>query len=199
MQMAVLLDLLLHVPMRIRNVSELDLSSTIAPPIAGSIGCWRISIAASDVKNGWAIDAELGDEVGELLNQYVKVFRPVLAKAPGTALFIGQGGYRKGPSALSKQLTAFVRREVGITIHAHLMRHFAAYLYLNANPGDYETVRRLLGHKSIETTISFYEGLLTNEAFARYDELVTAARRKAELKWSKSVDDSDDLAEGDFL
>jgi len=27
---------------------------------------------------------------------------------------------------------------------------------LQANPGDYETVRRLLGHKSVDTTMTFY-------------------------------------------
>jgi site-specific recombinase XerD len=199
MQMAVLLDLLLHVPMRIRNVSELDLSKTIIPPIAGSIGNWRIAIDATDVKNGWAIDAELGDELGANLDRYVNVFRPVLSKMPSTALFIGQSGLRKGPSALSKQLAAFVRREIGVTIHAHLMRHLAAHLYLIANPGDYETVRRLLGHKHIETTVSFYEGLLTDDAFARYDALIAELRKQADIKSSKPSDDSDDLDDGDVL
>lgn len=199
MQMAVLLDLLLHVPMRIRNVSELDLATNIIPPIAGNVGGWRISIAASDVKNGWAINAELGDELGANLDRYMNVFRPVLAKVPSTALFVGQSGLRKGPSALSKQLAAFVRREIGVTIHAHLMRHLAAHLYLIAKPGDYETVRRLLGHKNIETTVSFYEGLLTDEAFARYDALIAELRKQADIKSPKPSDDSDDLEEGDYL
>lgn len=199
MQMAVLLDLLLHVPMRIRNVSELDISKTIIPPLAGSIGNWRIAIDATDVKNGWAINAELGDELGNLIDRYVDEFRPVLSKMPSTALFISQSGLRKGPSVLSKQLAAFVRREIGVTIHAHLMRHLAAHLYLIANPGDYETVRRLLGHKHIETTVSFYEGLLTDDAFARYDALIAELRKKADIKSSKPSDDSDDFEEGDFL
>ncbi|MFC3101063.1 site-specific integrase [Altererythrobacter lauratis] len=199
MQMAVLLDLLLHVPLRIRNVSELDISKTIVPPVAGSVGNWRIAIDATDVKNGWAIDAELGDELGDMLDRYVNVFRPVLSKMPSTAFFISQSGLRKGPSVLSKQLAAFVRREIGVTIHAHLMRHLAAHLYLIANPGDYETVRRLLGHKHLETTVSFYEGLLTDDAFARYDALIAELRKQADIKSSKPSNDSDDLEEGDFL
>jgi hypothetical protein len=32
-------------------------------------------------------------------------------------------------------------------------------MYLDANPGSYEVVRLLLGHKSIKTTLSFYTGL----------------------------------------
>jgi integrase len=185
MQMAALLDLLLHVPMRIRNPSELDLATTIIPPIAGSIGCWRISIPACEVKNQWAIDAPLGEELGAILDRYVTTFRPVLSKRSTTALFVGQRGARKGSSALSKQLAGFVRREIGVIIHAHLMRHLAAHLYLLANPGDYETVRRLLGHKKIETTIRLYEGLLTDDAFARYDGLIEEMRSKAAAKPSK--------------
>ena len=201
MQMAALLDLLLHVPMRIRNPSELDLAATIIPPIAGSIGGWRISIPACEVKNQWAIDAQLGEELGAILDRYVTVFRPVLSKGTTTALFVGQRGARKQSSDLSKQLAGFVRREIGVTIHAHLMRHLAAHLYLLANPGDYETVRRLLGHKNIETTIRFYEGLLTDDAFARYDGLIEEMRSKAAVKPSKppSGNIEDDFDEGDLL
>lgn len=201
MQMATLLDLLLHVPMRIRNPSELDLATTIIPPIAGSIGGWRISIPACEVKNQWAIDAQLGEELGAVLDRYVNVFRSVLMKGPTSALFVGQRGARKGSSNLSKQLARFVRREIGVVIHAHLMRHLAAHLYLLANPGDYETVRRLLGHKNIETTIRFYEGLLTDDAFARYDGLIEEMRSKAAAKPSKppSGNIEDDFDEGDLL
>lgn len=200
MQMAVLLDLLLHVPMRIRNPSELDLSTTIISPIAGGTGGWRISIAADDVKNHWPIDAHLGAELSALLDRYVTEFRPVLAKGSTTALFVGQRGHRKMPSALSKQLARFVRREVGVTIHAHLMRHLAAHLYLIANPGDYETVRRLLGHKNIETTIQFYDGLQTDNAYAVYDTLIGKMRADATAPPPpKPRSSTDGFDEGDLL
>jgi len=91
MQMAALLDLLLHVPMRIRNPSELDLATTIIPPIAGSIGAWRISIPACEVKNQWAIDAQLGEELSAILDRYVKVFRPVLMHSSALRLFGSAG------------------------------------------------------------------------------------------------------------
>jgi len=81
------------------------------------------------------------------------------------------------------------------------MRHLAAHLYLLANPGDYETVRRLLGHKNIETTIRFYEGLLTDDAFARYDGLIEEMRSKTAAKPSKPSGSNieDDFDEGDLL
>lgn len=197
MQMACLLDILLHVPMRIRNAAELDLERTISPPIGGKVGNWRISIAKEDVKNEVAIDAPLGDHPSDLLDLYLKRFRPVLMVGPTSALFISQRGTPKGPSALSKQLAGFVRREVGVTLHAHLMRHLAAHLYLIVNPGDYETVRRLLGHKSIETTIKFYEGMMTGNAFLRYEAVIDRVRKAtdpSEQAWGEA----EDLEAGDM-
>jgi len=46
----------------------------------------------------------------------------------------------------------------------------AAAIYLKHRPGEYENVRRLLGHRNIQTTINFYCGLETtqaNETFGR--------------------------------
>ena len=48
-------------------------------------------------------------------------------------------------------------------------------------PGDYETVRQLLAHRQIATTIKFYAaGAETTSALARYDDVL--ARRRAERR-----------------
>jgi integrase len=52
-------------------------------------------------------------------------------------------------------------------------RHLAAWIYLRAHPGDYETVRRLLGHKNVATTIRFYQEMEKLTASRRYNEIVT--------------------------
>lgn len=182
MQLAVLFEILLHVPMRIRNAAELDLAATISPPVAGLHGKWRISIPADEVKNLVAIDAELGEVTSALLARYVQVFRPRLAHGNSTRLFLGQSGKGKGPSPLSKQLAKFVYRETGITIHAHLMRHLAAHLYLAANPGQYHGVRKLLGHKDVQTAIRNYTGLESDQAIATYDALVGRLRAEDETE-----------------
>ena len=62
-------------------------------------------------------------------------------------------------------------------MNAHLFRHLAAFLYLKVHQGEYETVRLLLGHKSIQTTIGFYCGLEQPAAFERYDQVLDAYRR----------------------
>ena len=63
-------------------------------------------------------------------------------------------------------------------MNPHLYRHIAAYFYLEAHPYDYETVRRLLGHRSIETTMMFYADLDRVMASRRYAEHILERRQK---------------------
>jgi site-specific recombinase XerD len=55
---------------------------------------------------------------------------------------------------------------------SHQFRHAAAAVFLRHRPGEYESVRRLLGHRSIKTTTNFYCGLETMRATRTYGEIV---------------------------
>lgn len=176
MQLAVLLELLCHLPMRVKNAASLDLKKHFQRPVGGKSGKWRVHIPKGEVKNEKAIDGELGITTSELISRYETVFRPMLCDGQSTALFVSQNGQQKGPSALGKQFRKFIRRELGLTVNIHLMRHLIAFAFLDANPGDYEGARQLLGHKQIMTTISFYAGMESAAAFKRLDKLVDHLR-----------------------
>jgi hypothetical protein len=61
-------------------------------------------------------------------------------------------------------------------VNAHLFRHLCAYLYLKAHPGEYETVRLLLGYTSLAVTVRAYCGLERSDAVRRYDNLIDTYR-----------------------
>jgi integrase len=61
-------------------------------------------------------------------------------------------------------------------MHPHLFRHVAAKLFLDAQPGAYEVVRRVLGHRSIETTTGFYTGLETAASVRHFDRTILRLR-----------------------
>ena len=54
----------------------------------------------------------------------------------------------------------------------HQFRHAAGALILKHRPGEYELVRRILGHKSIQTTIKFYCSLETMQASEIFIDIV---------------------------
>ncbi len=176
MQMAALLELLLHIPLRVKSAASLDLDKHFQRPVGGKAGEWRLHIPKAEVKNDKAIDALLSIDTSSFLQSYVTTFRPRLGPAKTGALFVGQSGNAKGASRLSKQFFKFVRRELGLDVNIHLMRHLMAFAYLEARPGDYEGVRQLLGHKQIATTVKFYASAENRAAFRQMDRIVDSLR-----------------------
>ncbi|WP_299989758.1 hypothetical protein [uncultured Ruegeria sp.] len=67
-------------------------------------------------------------------------------------------------------------------VHPHLFRHFSAKLYLEERPGDFETVRRLLKHKWLQTTMDFYASLSNQWGRDHFDEVFLS-------KWKGKKDD----------
>ena len=101
----------------------------------------------------------LSAEVSALLDRYVRVFRRALSDKPSSVLFLNRDGKAKRETTMSAQFTQFIRRETGLALNPHLMRHFCANLWLKECPGDFETARQLLGHKTSDTTRKSYAHL----------------------------------------
>ena len=81
----------------------------------------------------------------------------------------------KGPKtevALGPQIAGFVRREIGCRMSPHQFRHLLGFLYLRRHPHGHELVRRMLGHRSILTTMRSYAGLEGVEAARHYDAML---------------------------
>ena len=95
-----------------------------------------------------------------------------------TALFPGKGGGAKAINTLRKQISDTVHFYTGLKINPHLFRHVMSKLFLDKNPGQHEVVRRVLGHKSIDTTISYYTGLETAAAVRHFDGTILKLRNK---------------------
>ena len=180
-QMAALLCFLQHAPVRISNASQVDMGKHVSRLSSEAGPIWLLKWEEGEVKNRVVLDHRLGPEPSALLDRYRNTYRPLLLKGvPTSRLFVSQSGMAKGASALSRQLARFVARETGLKIHAHLMRHLMAYLYLKVHPGDYVTVQRILGHKSLQTTIDFYTGFEVESDFERFDDMILHIRKGVE-------------------
>ena len=91
-------------------------------------------------------------EVVALIQIYTRRALPVLAGGPSRFLFPARSGGTKPEAQLSVQLKKAIARHAGLDLNAHAFRHLAAMLFLRRHPGEYETVKLLLGHKSLVTT-----------------------------------------------
>jgi len=172
MQKAVAIELLFTTLIRSNNLRCLSYSQNFVP--AGLLGRqMHLVIPAEHVKNSVDLEIPLSKRTTELLRIYMGIYQPILSRHHNTdLLFPGYFGKPKAARSFAQQIVDAILEKTGIQMHLHLFRHMGALLFLNAYPGEYETVRRFLGHKSSETTNRFYVGLESVAAFRRYEETV---------------------------
>ena len=174
-QSAIAIAILLIAPIRETNLASLDIERNLHRVRDEE---WFLVIPKQDVKNKEDLTFPIPEEVVALIKLYLEIYRPLLLKKPSTKLFISLNGRPKTPAEIGAQLPKFIKRHTGLEMNVHLFRHFAAYLYLKANPGHYESVRQLLAHKDIATTVRFYTKLEQIEAFRHYDTVIDTYRKE---------------------
>lgn len=176
-QTAVIHELMLMAPMRVGNLTRLNLDRHFRFEGTGRHRRVFIVIHPDEVKNAQTLEFELLEPTIQLLDRYLKEFRPQLLHGPeGNWLFPGAKGGHKHQVTLSQQICASIARLVGLDFNPHLYRHAAVFFYLQEHPGDYETARQLLGHTSVETTMKFYAAFEAIAARKRYAELILERR-----------------------
>ncbi len=139
-----------------------------------------------EVKNNEELKAELDPETVRLLNLYLRHYRPKALEinkwADSDYLFPSSRPDR--PKSEVAMNTMFRERmaEAGLKMTLHLGRHLAAKVILDEDFRLLETVSRLLGHKSIETTRRFYAENRTDHASREYRKIVerTASKLRRE-------------------
>jgi integrase len=174
-QLAVMLEVLQMMPIRIKNLSELNIGTNF---IRARTGQWQIILGEGETKNTSEFVAVLPMDSSKMIDTYIDRYRPILLGAnAGAWLFPGRvPGHHKSVGALRHQICEGTRRHLGPRFNPHAFRHIAAKVYLEANPGAYGVVQHMLGHNAIETTIDNYCGSEAPKAIAAFHDLVLKRR-----------------------
>jgi integrase len=176
-QIAVAVAILTSAPVRAANLASIRLGENLIKP-GGPDAAFCLVFPHYDVKNRVDLDFEFDDFVTAVIDEYVHNYRPVLMRGRSDDwLFPGERGGSKDSRLLGIQVTDRIQKVTGLRITLHQYRHAAAAVYLKDHPGDYETVRRFLGHRNIRTTVNFYCGLETTQATRLLGEVVRKHRK----------------------
>lgn len=170
-QIAVAIQILIVAPIRVGNLASLHLETNLMRP-GGPEGPIHLVIPDYEVKNGVPLEFPLPLEVSRMIDRYITQFRHRLKGSNGPWLFPGEDGGHKAQRTLSEQITGRIWGEVGIEATPHQFRHIAAAIILEAQPGNYELVRRVLGHRRTQTSMNSYVGLESLDAARLFGELV---------------------------
>ena len=172
-QLAIAILILIRAPVRIKNLASIRIGINLVRP-GGPRAPYMLVFPDYDVKNGVPLEFALDEATSTLIDEYIHQHRPHLMQGFNHDwLFSGAGREHKATKTLSEQISLRLWKEIGLEITPHQFRHAAAFIMLKADPGNYELVRRVLGHRSITTTRDFYIGLESLEATRLFGEMVT--------------------------
>ncbi len=165
---AIAIGILLYCPLRISNLANIDITRHLQR--AGKKWVYLV-IPANEVKNKRPLEFELPAHLVTMIDSYLAARAPTLCTPTNPFLF--PATFKEGPVGISDLAGRIKRRvlsEIGVEMNAHLFRHLAVMIHLDANPGGYEVARQMLGHSSVSRTISVYSALETiraTQAFAK--------------------------------
>ena len=170
LQSALAIDILVHVPLRLQNLASLRFDTHLHWP-QGRHKPALLTFGSDETKNDLALEFEIPTVLADRLWVYRNEIVPAV---------IGQRPQAVGKPRISETIkitiVKTVRKHLGAKLTPHQFRHLAAKIVLDANPGAYELVRQLLGHKNLKTTTNFYAGVDTRRAGRAHAELVMQLR-----------------------
>ena len=171
-QLATAIAIFTFAPIRLGNLISIRLEENLIRPGGPNSPSWLV-FPHYDVKNRVQLQFKLQPELSALIDEYINDYRPTLLRGSNDLwLFPGQKREIKTSRTLSLQITDRVIKATGLRITAHQFRHAAAAIFLKHRPGEYELVRRMLGHRNIQTTVNFYIGLENIQATEIFGNII---------------------------
>ena len=176
-QVAVAIATLTVAPIRISNLLSLDRARHFRPVFSTGEATMALVFDPSEVKNSLALDMLVPAHVMAIVDLFMSKYQPRLTEGRrSTLLFPGRKNGPKHHASLRKQIIDTLWERLGLRFNPHAFRHLSALLFLDAHPGHYEEIRRLLGHRSDQTAIDFYTGTETESAIRRYHNVLAGWR-----------------------
>jgi integrase len=178
---AVALAILFDKPLRVGDLSILDLAQDFARDTKGRISGIKIAIGRAS-KRAPVVEGALSRETVKMIDSFVSRFRPVLVHFESTALFPGKLGGHNRSQSMATQIKKVIGRELGIDVNSHLIRAFVGTMILDEDPRAIALAQGVLGHRERSTTARFYavqRGRAVNRGYAELLE-----RRRRRLKQS---------------
>jgi integrase len=192
MRAAVAIEIEIMCPIRLQNLSEINVDTDLVRSHAGRNATVHLFIPGKRTKNGEDIELELPRQSMALIDLYLTKYRHHLIEPKHRGrgprfLFPKSNGEVKVGKVLADGICRVLQRELGIKFNMHLFRHLGCFLYLRSHPGQIDVMRRVLGHRDADTTLRFYASIEQSDAFRLFDSHVLQVREEA-LRPSRKIE-----------
>jgi integrase len=170
-QAALAVAILSYMPLRLQNLATLTFDVHLFLR-EGPRSISTLELPASEVKNRRELAFDIPSHVAKMLIEYRNRIAPKVIGHRPDRLFVNANGTPKVHGTVALLITTCLRKRAGLELTAHQFRHLCAKILLDAEPGSFETVRQLLGHKSLSTAVLFYAGIDSRRAARHHRHLV---------------------------
>jgi integrase len=176
LQSALAIDLLLHIPLRMENLSALNFERHLYWPQGRGKPALMV-FKGDEIKNRVPLEFEIPTPLAKRLQIYRNEIAPAVTGKRPDMVFVSWLGKPRKQSAITVAIEKAILRNIGVKATPHQFRHLAAKISLDANPGAYEMPQQLLGHRNTSTTMDFYGGINTRRAGRAHADLVMKLRK----------------------
>jgi integrase len=171
---ALAIAVLTYIPLRVQNLSDLAFDTHLFLR-AGTGAISTLELSNGEVKNKRDLAFDIPHAVAKMLLEYRDRIAPRIIGHRPARLFVKVDGTPKGQRSVALLIASYAKRRAGIVVSPHQFRHLSAKVLLDAQPGAFETVRQLLGHKNNQTTVNAYAGIDSRRAARHHQHLVDQA------------------------
>jgi integrase len=170
-QVALAVAILCYMPVRSQNLATLAFDVHLFLK-EGPGAVSSLELPANEVKNKMPMAFDIPPRLAKMLIEYRDDIAPKIIGEKPDYLFVNVDGSRKDQSTLAHLISRHLKKREGILLSPHQFRHWTAKVILNHSPGNFEGVRQLLGHSSVETTSAFYAGIDSRRAARHHQHLI---------------------------
>ena len=170
-QVALAVAILCYMPIRSQNLAALAFDVHLFLK-EGPDAVSSLELPASEVKNKMPLAFDIPPQLAKMLIEYRDDIAPKIIGRKPDCLFVNVDGSRKHQSTLAHLISRYLKKREGILLSPHQFRHVSAKVMLNRSPGNFEGVRQLLGHSSVDTTSAFYAGIDSRRAARHHQRLI---------------------------
>ncbi len=173
-QAALAVGILSYMPIRLGNLWSLKFDEHLFLR-EGRGATSSLELPAHEVKNRIALAFDVPPHLAKMLIEYRNRLAPKVVGRRPDRLFVKADGAAKDQFAVSWLIRTYLRKRAGLQLSPHQFRHLGAKVVLDAEPGNFETARQLLGHASLHTTVTAYAGIDSRRAARHHQRLIEEA------------------------
>jgi len=159
---------------------------------------WQFRLQAT--KTPLVVRGVLPKQLSQLVEEYVEEFRPKLvSSADPKTLFVNGYGRCFERVPFSLHIRSLTLRYTRKALAPHIFRHMYAVAWLREHPDDYLTLSKILGHRSVKSTLAIYGQGFNKSYGGRHTEEAPRTRRIAKRtgRFSQGAAGSSPLSQRD--